>query len=508
MRLTAPASAPETSPHSIRVSVPDLAEVKMYPEKTYRMVSIPLDFGSEFTGTLEALLSDQAAFGSYDPIQWRSFRYLPASKGYVELSGNTKDNFKPLPGRAFWLISASKNRIGTGPIKGLSTATDSAYSLVLEPGWNMIGAPFDFPVAWDSMLVDGERMADAESVVVESPVAYVAGKGYRGAQEVLEPFAGYWVKNLTESAVVLSILPREFVPAISLNDTSALAASSEPELGDSGWCLEIRASSCGAVDFDNTLGVATGAVNAWDKHDRSEPPMAPERALSLYFPHQSWEKHKDNYAVDIRGAYEALSAADLELARTNEDLWGHIWRFDVAKNFTVEGVGDEVTLELAGIENVPAEASIYLIDREMGRLVDVRSESSYEFHLGEREVVPETEARFLLIVGSKEFMDKSKDELPSPPIQTALYQNYPNPFNPSTMVRYDLAHQCSVRLVVYDAAGALVKVLYKGQRPAGRYEEVWDGRNERGRQVSTGIYLSRLETSTGARMTRKMLLLR
>jgi hypothetical protein len=236
--------------------------------------------------------------------------------------------------------------------------------------------------------------------------------------------------------------------------------------------------------------------------------MAPARSLSLHFPHQTWEKHKDSYAVDIRGAYEALHAAELKLVSSSEDLWGHIWRFDVAKNFTAEGVGDEVTLELAGIERVPAEASIYLIDRELERLVDVRREGSYTFHLGEREPVSEAEARFLLIVGSKEFMDESEDELPRPPDRTALHQNYPNPFNPSTIIRYDLAASSSVRLVIYDASGALVKVLCDAHRQPGRYEEVWDGRNENGRFVSTGIYFSRLETAAGFGQSRKMLLIR
>jgi hypothetical protein len=356
---------------------------------------------------------------------------------------------------------------------------------------------------------------------------------------VLEPFAGYWVKNLSEGNVVLEIPPKEAPPvrllaestidaaSAGLTDSTPLAVSgvsanatgdaSSPTSGEGGgWRLEIRARSCGVVDESNYVGVAEGASSAWDKNDRSEPPMAPERSISLYFPHKNWESHKDDYAVDVRGAYEALVAAELELMRSSEglgvqageDIWVHIWRFDMAKNFMAVGVGDEVTLELAGIENVPAEASAYLIDRDLEKLVDIRTESSYSFHLGEREPVSEAEARFVLIVGSKDFVDERKDELPTPPDRTVLHQNYPNPFNPSTILRYDLARACNVRLAVYDASGALVRVVYEGHRQVGRYEEAWDGRNQNGRRASTGIYFSRLEIDSGFRQTRKLLLVR
>ncbi|MCH7549318.1 MAG: T9SS type A sorting domain-containing protein, partial [Candidatus Krumholzibacteriota bacterium] len=93
------------------------------------------------------------------------------------------------------------------------------------------------------------------------------------------------------------------------------------------------------------------------------------------------------------------------------------------------------------------------------------------------------------------------------PTRTVLRPNYPNPFNPSTVIRYDLAVASQVELRIYDVTGALVKVLESARRPAGRYEVVWGGRNERGRSVASGVYFYRLKAGQFTQ-TRKMILLK
>ena len=90
---------------------------------------------------------------------------------------------------------------------------------------------------------------------------------------------------------------------------------------------------------------------------------------------------------------------------------------------------------------------------------------------------------------------------------TMLHQNHPNPFNPTTVIRYDLAASGIADLRIYDARGALVKVLESAYRPAGRYEIVWDGTNGRGERAASGVYFYRLRTPSFNR-TRKMVLLK
>ena len=93
------------------------------------------------------------------------------------------------------------------------------------------------------------------------------------------------------------------------------------------------------------------------------------------------------------------------------------------------------------------------------------------------------------------------------PTAFALSQNYPNPFNSSTAIAFDLPHQEAVELSVYTIAGQQVVTLVRGVRAAGHYRITWDGRNDAGVALASGVYLYRLRI--GAQVeTRKMLLLR
>lgn len=75
---------------------------------------------------------------------------------------------------------------------------------------------------------------------------------------------------------------------------------------------------------------------------------------------------------------------------------------------------------------------------------------------------------------------------------TALHANTPNPFNPQTRLAYTLAGPCRVRLVVFDARGQLVRTLVDAERPAGLHAETWNGTDDGGRRVASGLYFYRL----------------
>ncbi|MFH1278626.1 MAG: M14 family zinc carboxypeptidase [Candidatus Eisenbacteria bacterium] len=94
------------------------------------------------------------------------------------------------------------------------------------------------------------------------------------------------------------------------------------------------------------------------------------------------------------------------------------------------------------------------------------------------------------------------------PVRTRLVGNAPNPFNPTTEIRFDLAKPSVVDLRVYDISGRLIRALVPAEgRDAGSHRVLWDGRNDSGKEVASGIYLYRIETNE-LREIRKMVLIR
>jgi hypothetical protein len=83
----------------------------------------------------------------------------------------------------------------------------------------------------------------------------------------------------------------------------------------------------------------------------------------------------------------------------------------------------------------------------------------------------------------------------------------PNPFNPQTRIEYELAATGPTSLRIFDATGRLVRTLAEGLRPAGTHVAIWDGRNDAGRVLASGVYFCRLE-APGFLTTRKLMLLK
>ncbi len=103
------------------------------------------------------------------------------------------------------------------------------------------------------------------------------------------------------------------------------------------------------------------------------------------------------------------------------------------------------------------------------------------------------------------------DAIEVPVASAQLYQNHPNPFNPSTTIAFTVpgnsGSKQNVALNVYDIRGALVKSLVNGPVQGGRHEVNWNGTNNRGEQVASGVYFTRF-ASGGYKSVKKMILLR
>ncbi|MCB0291554.1 MAG: T9SS type A sorting domain-containing protein, partial [Calditrichaeota bacterium] len=101
---------------------------------------------------------------------------------------------------------------------------------------------------------------------------------------------------------------------------------------------------------------------------------------------------------------------------------------------------------------------------------------------------------------------------PQLPRTLVLGQNYPNPFNPTTVISYQLSVVSDVSLAIYDLQGKKVAGLVDARQRGGSYQVQWNGRDDAGRPVSSGVYfyriVARFADGRNAAETRKMLLLR
>ena len=93
------------------------------------------------------------------------------------------------------------------------------------------------------------------------------------------------------------------------------------------------------------------------------------------------------------------------------------------------------------------------------------------------------------------------------PTEFALSDNYPNPFNPETKIGYFVPRACQVRLEVFNLLGQKIRILVNERQTVGNREVSWDGKNEAGEQVASGVYFYKLQAEAFVQ-TKKMVLIR
>jgi len=93
------------------------------------------------------------------------------------------------------------------------------------------------------------------------------------------------------------------------------------------------------------------------------------------------------------------------------------------------------------------------------------------------------------------------------PQETYLSQNYPNPFNPTTTIAFGLKEPADVTVQIYDASGRLVRTVADRHYAAGRHQTTWDGRDDAGARVASGVYFCQLDNGRSA-FRRKIVLLK
>jgi len=447
-------------------------------QTAYRLFSVPLDLDIK---SPQAVLEDD--LGPYSVFEWR-FYDVRADQTRSEFP-NVSDM---TPGKSFWLIVKDPDKvIDTGA--GKSNLTSRRFAIPLHPKWNLVANPFNFPIPISKMSLQSRQTFELRTY------AGTWNDPVNAKVTSMLPFEGYAVFNGSTSVDSLLINPDLSASGNQLSETQ-LTGRLNNQISESNvsvatgqsflWAIRLHAQCQQARDIDNIAAVSANASDTHDELDRPEPPVIGEY-VSVYFPHPEWKTLSENYCTDVR-------------SMTSDN---QLWTFEVKTN-----IRDVVQLSFEGLDSVPPEFEVWLMDEVLKISHNLREKNHYSV------AGIEHPKRLTLVVGKRDFIDKQLATLQAVPSSYELSQNFPNPFNPLTTIRYGLPKEERVTLKVYNFLGQEVTTLVDDElKPAGYHAAIWDGRNKNGGAVASGVYFVRLRAGPSAGsgqvfvQTRKMALI-
>ncbi|MBN1292064.1 MAG: T9SS type A sorting domain-containing protein [Candidatus Latescibacteria bacterium] len=416
-------------------------------QTAYRMASIPLEFT---TTSIVEQLTDTLPVGKQGP-DWRIFSYPPGNNTPQEYP-DIVTGFKPAT--ALWIISKNDYTMEAPP--GTTVTTEEPFKIELKPGWNDIANPWMFDISWSD--ISNPSNADLDGLF-----AYENKWLAPDEQQVMKPWKGYSVRNMSNRPVIIFLKPE---PAVAVGKKVV-------EFNRYDWKLSISAQAGDAIDTENYFGVIPDAEVNWDKYDHVEPPPVGE-FVSVSFPHTDWGKYPYNYSVDCRPSDNEIS-----------------WNFNVSTNISYE----KISVGIIGIEQLPESYNVIVYDLDSDEIIDISSRN-FCFISGKNQ----TEKHFRLVVKNKnENTFEQNSQLPKSEIITSCY---PNPFNPQTTIRYELSRPGQVKLIVFNSVGQQIMSRDMGFKNEGAYEFVFDGS-----RLTSGMYVYRIDAGN-SHISRKMSLVR
>lgn len=441
----------------IEVKTSQETSAVVLPQKIHRMISVPYVLDDP---SIDAVLVDN--FGVKDPYGWRLFDWSQNDTNYIAYDDSTwQDSGGFSRGKAFWLISSQSKTYDAG--SGHSPGNEN-YRINLNPGWNMIGNPFPYPVNWLDIEKTSNQISDP---IYRSTVDSIGWDYY---VQTLNPWEGYFVWNGDNSSRSLIVPPKEATGRPLKKQTLANNYLSKyPEVS----VLISADLRCGKfIDCDNLFGIADNAVDEYDNYDLKEAPAIGDY-VSLWIDNRNWKKFSGAYTVDMRSG-----GSD-----------GCAW--DIVVDYSLEKPAGLLTMKFQQQTNLPDDWLMYLFDSSEDIAINLkdRSEISLNPVAGKPSRKP-----YKLAIGTEAFVLQNSDEIPLVPLEFELFQNYPNPFNAATTISFNLPRRMNVSVKIYNILGQFVKTLVDEEIRGGNHKIYWDSRNNQGNLISTGVYIIRMQS--------------
>jgi hypothetical protein len=458
-----------TTHYSVQVTIPNISRddpntgVPVYqPQGTtvsaYQLFSVPLILDNP---SASAFVSANPALGTQDPKKWRWADFDRNSRQFIEFPNFTNIN----PDHGYLLIVNLPN-FQIGVSSGKTVRTDQNYSYGAFPqGWNVIGNPFNYDVPKDSILV---------SVGTYELWSFNNGSWTQSTVTGMRAWTGYAV-YLTSPAI-MTIHPSRSGLSKDRNPFNLANADQK------NWFIQITAKLKDTEDVFNYVGQNEKASNKYDAFDLHKPPSIGEDVrLQIY--HPDWTtQNTEAFATDVHQLNAEGQFFDFSLVTKAED-----------------GIGK---LTFDGIQNVPPEFLVYLVDKVSGASTNLKSNKAYSFApalSGKKE--------YRLLAGTKDFVERYSAGANLFPTEYKLAQNYPNPFNPTTTIQYAVPQTGPVKLEIFNVLGQRVKTLVDENQSVSNYTVIWDSKNDHGIVMPSGVYFYRIIAGKFVQ-TKKMVLMK
>ena len=329
------------------------------------------------------------------------------------------------------------------------------YTIQLDKDCNMVGSPFSFPVRAE--LSEG----------VSKLFKYGSGNKEGWADTtVFDPWAGYAVYSPTDTGTIT------FKP---FSDSIIVARSVQD-----GWKMEIDVIGAEYFDRTGTIGRMNGADENIDSYD---VPLLPSPGNSL------------RLLMDIGSTGSYAHSSDIR----STDEFNGVW------NMQIQGNDDPgpIRLTASSMSGILTDLRFAIIDVPNREVIRDFSQQDLTVE-GKIEHVHD----IILIAGDESYLLQMIDDLLADiPEQYSLGQNYPNPFNPVTKMNFALPRTGDVSIVIYNLMGQQIRTLVSENMEYGFHTVTWNGLDQLGRPVSSGVYFSEL-SARGFRQTKKMLMLK
>lgn len=426
------------------ISFPVKTNPDEYTSTDYKIIGIP---GNSGLSVSELLTGTQGT-------DWEVYNDNGQPTNYYDKFKNSTP-FLYNTGKAYWIIQKGNLNINT-VVTPAYFDVSGFVEIELQSGFNLITNPFREPVQWlDVLTLNGLN---------QSTPLQMYNNGWMSSNN-LQAFVGYLFENSTGLNNLQIPAPSGGQPVPKQNDTDL-------------WRVGIDLISGSFVDMTTSFGITTHALVGYDQSDFKKP-----RSLgftpTVYFFHPEWDNGNGLFATDMRPPFGELE----------------VWEFKVSSQ-----LGDTVHLKFDGMNRISEQMEIYLIDENLAQYINLRHQSSYKF------VSATKISDFQIAVGKKEILNLLLNNLL--PTEFELGNNFPNPFNPSTTFQVSIPTSSEIRLIIYDILGQEIKELFEGALNPGRYWYQWDGKNDEGLVVPSGLYIYNITDNTGINISKKMILLK